>query len=396
MLVTARWLLTGATPPLKDGAVLIEGEAIREIGVRRTFAKRDIEAVDLEDSILIPGLVNAHCHLEFSALKGVLAPRRPFTEWVKALQGEVQGLTSAEQEEGIDQGIQELLHGGTTTLVNHQSPEMELLKTPFRQFTFLEVLGANEERARRNLGLARHSLLKQEDSETSCQITPHSLYAVHPDIFAMLSSQAGQAPLSIHLLESEEEDRFFRHQAGPLAVYVQERGGDLNFPVSSPIKWLKANNGLARLLLVHGNYLTDEEIRLLRGSGAFVIHCPGSHRFFGHRPFPLNQLFQAEVPVALGTDSLASNDSLSMLQGMQLAKESFPSLGEEDILRMATWDGARALGLDHEIGTVEVGKKADLVGVPLLNKDVDPYEALLLADEVNFSMVGGRILTPLS
>jgi 5-methylthioadenosine/S-adenosylhomocysteine deaminase len=120
----------------------------------------------------------------------------------------------------------------------------------------------------------------------------------------------------------------------------------------------------------------------LRGSGASVIHCPGSHRFFGHKRFPLEDLRTAGVRVALGTDGLASNEDLSMLREMRLLQEAYPGLSEEEILRMATIEGARALGLEKEIGSIEVGKKADLIAV---------RRPVLEAESVVFSMIGGKI-----
>ncbi len=163
------------------------------------------------------------------------------------------------------------------------------------------------------------------------------------------------------------------------------------FPERSPVRWLETRGRLhERLLLVHGNYLSGDEIGHLRGTGVTVIHCPESARYFGHRRLPIQSLFYNDVPIAIGTDSRASSDSLNMLRQMRVMKQTYPSLGEEEILRMATFNGARALGWENEIGIIEPGKKADIVGVPLLKQDCDPYEALLMADAVNFSMMGGR------
>ena len=394
MLITARWLLTGATPPLADAAVLVEGETIREIGTRRWFAKRDVaDVVDLGESILLPGLVNAHCHLEHSiAPPSGARPELPapisFSEWVRRLQEKSAPLSPAEREKGIRAGIQELIRGGTTTLVDHRSPEAGFFETPFREYVILEVLGASAERARTSAAEAKRRL---QEMDIPCEISPHSLYAVHPSVLNDLPIR------SIHLLESEEEDQFFRHGTGPLARLVKERGGEVPFPDVSPVRWLQARGAPPeRPLIVHGNYLSNEEIGPLRDWEATVIHCPGSRRFFGHRLFPLEALVKADLPIALGTDSLASNDSLNMLREMKRMKGDFPSWGGEEILKMATSNGAAALGMGRETGTIEVGRQADLVAIPIWNGDLDPYEALLLPDEVNFSMVGGRILTPLS
>jgi cytosine/adenosine deaminase-related metal-dependent hydrolase len=399
MLLTARWLLTGATPPIKDGAILVEGETIREVGTRHWFAKQDIaQVIDLGESILIPGLVNAHCHLEFSALKEKIPPTRSFSKWVRELLTKNLSLSQDEKENGIRAGIAELLHGGATTVVDHRSHFSDPIPVPFRNFVMLEVLGPSEQQARVSLQKTlRKTQESSEDEGTYC-LTPHALYSVPiPILEEVLGPRAGKSLLSIHILENQEEDQFFRQGSGPLSQGLGLLGGMTQFPVRSPIEWLHQQGWLGpHLLLVHANHLTKPEIKILRGTGVTVIHCPGSYRYFRNERFPLEMLFRHGIRIGLGTDSLGSNDSLSMLRQMRLMQEAFRSLGGEDLLRMATINGAIALGLDHEIGTIEVAKKADIVGVPLLDNEVDPYDALLLAEEANFSMIGGRILLPLS
>ncbi|MBI2980797.1 MAG: amidohydrolase family protein [Deltaproteobacteria bacterium] len=399
MLIAARWLLTGATPPLQNAAVLIEEGVIRDFGTRQWFAKRDVaDVVDLGETILMPGLVNAHCHLEFSALKGKIPPTDSFTDWVLQLLMNNASLTPEEWKTGIKDGINGLIRGGTTTLADHRSPLLEPIETPFREFLFFEILGPGEERARESLKKGYERTAAFESELGAAQISPHSFYSVPvPMLEEILGPRAGETPLSIHLLENQEEEDFFRKGISPLAAQLKVAGGVGQFPDPSPVHWLKGHDWLGpHLMLVHGNHLIEEEIRLLRGTDVTVIHCPGSHRFFKNRRFPLETLLRHGVAVGIGTDSLASNESLNMLKQIKLMKESFPSLGGEDLLRMASLSGAVALGLGSEIGTVEVGKKADIVGVPLLNTEIDPYEALLLPNEIIFSMIEGRIILPLS
>jgi aminodeoxyfutalosine deaminase len=333
---------------------------------------------NLGDVTLLPGLVNAHGHLEHSALKGLTTSRLPFTEWVKEVTRETVSFSKGDLRASARHGMEALLRGGTTTLADHTHPETESFETPFRRIVFWEVLGAHSGRASKALEKAR-----RRAREEGGFVSPHSLYAVHEEVLEEIL-QVDSPLRSLHLLESADEDRFFRRQDGPLAVYVQERGGDLSFPFSSPVQWLTANHWLnERLLLVHGNYLNSGEIAVLRGSGAFVIHCPGSHRFFGHRAFPLKELRASGVRIALGTDSLASNDELSMLREMRLAREEFPDLSEDEILAMATIEGARALKMEKEIGSIEVGKKADLIAI---------RGPLWKAEEVVFSMIDGKTI----
>lgn len=382
MLLKGRWVLPVSSPPIENGVVAVEQDRIAFVGAIQELPLRyrTLATVDLPNAILLPGLVNAHCHLEHSALKGLTTPKLPFTEWVKEVARETASLSKGDIQAGMRRAVEPLLRGGSTTVADHAHPDSESLETPFRRIPFWEVLGAHPGRARESLEKARRRAAKEGGL-----VSPHSLYAVHEEVLEEMF------PLhSIHLLESSDEDQFFRQQAGPLAVYVQERGGDLSFPMSSPVQWLQGiraiddEGGVAKPpLLIHCNYLNPAEIGVLRGSEASVIHCPGSHRFFGHRRFPLEELRAAGVRIALGTDSLASNEDLSMLREMRLLKETYPQLSEEGILQMATIEGAAALGMDSQIGTIEIGKKADLIAVG---------KGILETDRVVFSMIDGKVI----
>lgn len=385
MLLLARWIIPVSHPPIENGAVLVEKERIQFVGPREAAPQKAGPVVDLGDSLLLPGLVNAHGHLELSALKGKVPPADSFTQWVKEVTHQKALLTREDVRKGMNNGIASLLQGGTTTLADHCHPGSLWLATPLRRIPFWEVLGAHPQRAREALGKARQRAVQEGGF-----ISPHSLYAVHEEILEEIFNPP-QSLRSIHVLESDDENLFFRKQTGPLAVYVQERGGDLSFPVSSPVKWLAANHWLKHgTLLVHGNHLIEEEMDLLASSGAGVVHCPGSHAFFRHRRFPLEELHKKGVPIALGTDSLASNEDLSMLREMRILKENYPVLSNEEILRMATLEGAKLLGMDDRIGSLEVGKKADLIAVKMEPGTSDPLESILQAPEVSLSMIGGR------
>jgi cytosine/adenosine deaminase-related metal-dependent hydrolase len=338
------------------------------------------EVIDLGDSILMPGLVNAHCHLEFGAAAEISSPS--FTKWARQLHPEERGHRGPPLQDRIKQ----VLRGGSTTVANHCSPETDSFETPFRRVNFWEVLGSDPDRARKSLELA----LKQAE-RFGGYVTPHSLYAVHREVLEAIF-KSPRAPLSLHLLESSDENQFFREGRGPLADLIRERGGAAPIPDTSPIHWLHhvgapfmapgRDESRPYVLLVHGNYLQPTEIQLLQTSGASVIHCPGSHRFFGHQRFSYEALRNAGIQVGLGTDSLASNAEISMLREMRLFHEAYPEVAVEEIVKMATLDGAKALGLESEIGSIEIGKKADLVAV--LGRD------LMSASEASFAMIAGK------
>jgi len=386
MLLKARWVIPIISSPIENGAILIDRNRIEAVGLQKDFlGKNSEETIDLGNTVLFPGLVNAHCHLEFSNLRGKIKPGDSFTEWVRKL-----GKRLDPRLRGDDRIIQ----GGTTTLADHCHPE-NLKMDPrlrgdeggVRRIPFWEVLGADRERAAASLKKA----LERASTEGG-YVTPHSLYAVNKKVLAEIFNNPSSPPLnlrggrvglsSIHLLESADEDQFFRSGSGPLADYVLERGGVLPSSGSSLLKYI-----LPSSLVVHGNYLNSDEIDLLSRLECSVIHCPGSHRFFGHRRFPLEEIQKRGILIALGTDSLASNDDLSMLREMRLLKETYPALANEEILGMATINGAKALKIADQVGSLEKGKSADIVTVPWMGGD--PYEAIFRAEKVSFSMIGG-------
>ena len=371
MYLRARWVFPITKPPIENGAVVVEGDRIVYVGKNPPNPPLQKGGkggfIDLGDSILLPGLVNVHCHLEFRSPSPPPLPQREretvnFTEWVKEMQNPPPPPFS---KGGFS--FDRLLQTGTTTVADHCNPGTPRIDTPFRRIIFWEVLGAAKDRAEASFKQAQ-----QRSVSEGGFITPHSFYAVHKDVSCRFPSSLQ----SIHLLESSDEDECLRHGTGPLADYVKERGGS----ISSSANLLQYVP--SRSLLIHGNYLNSPEIGALRDSNASVIHCPGSHRFFGHRRFPLEELKRAGVRIALGTDSLASNEALSMLREMRLLKKSYPELDEAEILKMATIEGARALGMEKEIGSIEVGKKADLIAVS---------GSVLEAKQVAFSMINGKL-----
>ena len=392
MLIKAVWVLPVATPPIHNGALRVVGDAIREVGPAQAIpVLPGEETLSLYQTVLLPGFVNCHAHLEFSPL--VSPPSQgcftqgSFTSWVRSVMGERQESTSSETAMLIQRAAENLARTGTTTAALHvggEIPAQHFASLPFRTFAFVEVIGLTEKLAEESLRKAMNWKVEALIASDRIEVfpTPHSLYALHKKILEEMLSR-DLSLQSIHLLESSDENLFLRDGTGPMADLVAERGGEQ--PDFSPLRLLETLQ--KRLLIVHGNYLESAEIGLLRNLQASVIHCPGSHRYFRHAPLRWNQLKEAGLRVALGTDSLASNEELSMLAEMRLLREKEPSLSPEEILRMATIHGAEALGLP--VGALETGKKADLIGVAL-DRSRDPLDAVLNAKEVSWRMIDGR------
>ncbi len=396
MLILASALKNPSQPLIPDAAVWIQGEKIRWAGPRQDLpaeAKSDPEKFDLENTLLIPGMINAHAHLELTDLKGLPYPGS-FSKWIRAILAAREISREHPEKSGIAQGVKQLLSGGTTTVADHIGVTGDLtglLKSPLRGIAFVEVLGVNPEVAWDILEAAL--LLEEEFGNFSPRWkvvpSPHSVHALHPDVLESLLHRPH--PLfSIHLAESEEEADYFEKKSGPLFKLIAERGSALQRQEASGLKEIqRAGRKDSRVLVIHGNYLDEAELRWLAETNSSVVHCPLSHRYFSHRPFPMERFLDLNINLALGTDSLASAASLSMFDVLRTLEGNFPGLDRERIFAMATLGGAKALKMENEIGVLAPGMLADLVGVPFLNGP-DEAAAIFQAEDVNLSMIGGK------
>ena len=217
-------------------------------------------------------------------------------------------------------------------------------------------------------------------------LSPHAPYTVHPELLmrvAALSAER-QIPLAMHLAESREEIELLRDGRGPFRDLLESR--DAWDPAARPrgarpLDELRVLSRAHRALVIHGNYLDDEEIEFLgRQRQMAVVYCPRTHAWFGHARYPLEKFLAAGAVVALGTDSRASSPDLSLLAEMRHLAREFPAISRATILELGTLGGARALGLDSQIGTIEPGKRANLAAIALPEDTVDdPHEMLLEA-----------------
>ncbi|MDO8644197.1 MAG: amidohydrolase family protein, partial [bacterium] len=381
MLLKAPWICPVTSEPISHGAVRVAGDLIEEIGsAQEILPRKGEEVVDFPNTVLFPGLVNCHAHLEFSR-----GPKKSgsFTDWVRQMIAFQEKVTTEEYERNIQRATKDLLASGTTTAACHVGPFIPhhfFNHLPFRTIAFVEVVGRTEERSLAALRAAQQwkveSLIDSDRVEPF--ITPHSFYSLTEERARQVLENFGPR-FSIHLLESADEDQYFRKQAGPLLTLLEERSsGKFSFPHFSPVEFLKSLGALPKSLLIHANYLSPEEIQQIGREKAVVIHCPGSHQFFGHKKFPLMELKKSGAQIALGTDSIASNKTLSMLEEIRLTVHNYPELTLEEVLAMATLQGAKALGINA--GALEAGRKADMIGVALTTKN--PIESIFEAEKI--------------
>lgn len=380
----ARYLFPVGAPPLADGVLTVRGGKIVAVG---RSAAEDCEVEDLGNVAILPGLVNAHVHLELSdAPRPLGSPGMAFPDWIRQVIAYRRG-RKAEPSAAVRQGLEESLRSGTTTLGEIAQPgwpEEEFERSPTGAVVFLEAIGLVRDRMAAKLEEARRHLASAAGARHwRAGLSPHAPYTVHPELFAglaMLAAEA-QAPLAFHLAESPEELQLLASGGGPFRELLESLGAWQPEAIPRGTKPLDYLRQLAqanvRSLVIHGNYLDDAEIALIAQARETmsVVYCPRTHAYFGHARHPLARLLAAGANVAVGTDSRASNPDLSVLEELRFVAREFPQLPRLTVLELGTLRGAEALGLADSIGSLAPGKLANLAVVRLPEGDaVEPHE----------------------
>jgi cytosine/adenosine deaminase-related metal-dependent hydrolase len=408
ILLRARAVVPVTRPPIADGAVLISGKRIAAVDRWRELSKSAGKGVFvLGDVIVLPGLVNAHCHLDYTNMAGELLPPKSFTDWLKLILETKAGWSNADFAESWKQGVEMLLRTGTTTVGDVEAIP-ELLpgvweSTPLRVFSFLEVTGIKSRRAPRAIlqeSVRRIRKLRSQRCRTG--LSPHAPYSTLPELLK-LSAQAARLRkwrLTTHVAESAVEFEMFANGRGEMFDWLQRSSRDMSdCSLGSPVEHLARCGALSEnLLAIHVNYLGAKDAGLLAKAKAHVVHCPRSHTYFGHDPFPLRKLNRAGVNVCLGTDSLASvckrrrqAVELNLFEEMRELAMKNPAMPPKAIVQMATINSARALGMGGRIGELSEGACADLICIPFAGKIQDAYDAVLHhRGDVAGSMIAGE------
>jgi cytosine/adenosine deaminase-related metal-dependent hydrolase len=376
----ARRIVPVEGPPIDGGCVVVRGDRIAAVGPRR-IAEGTV--VDHGEATLLPGLVNAHTHLEFSRLTTPLGAQGiAFHDWVHLV---IAHRMSADFDAAaaVALGLRQSLAAGVTTIgdITTVDPFAFFVDPPSAGcvVSFYELIGVAPDLARLD------EFLALSDGPTIRRgISPHAPYSLSPDVVttAAARSAARRVPLTFHLAETREELQLLRDGTGPLVDSLRVLGfwADGAIPKAMrPLDYLRMLEPAHRSLLAHGNYFTAEEIAFLAAHAErmTVVYCPRTHAFFAHDPHPLPKLLAAGARVAVGTDGRCSNPDLNLLDDLRLIARTQPQLSPARIVRLGTLDGARALGLDDEIGSLTVGKRADLVALATPSAIADPHEAIL-------------------
>ena len=391
----ARWVIPVASPPIGNGAVaVVEGRIVAVGGFRELAATgaAGAEILDLGDSVLVPGLINAHTHLELSDLAGTPAA----TDYVGWIRGLLDGRARSEPARArlaAQREIVRLVERGTAAVgdVANEPWSVPLLaRSELLGVSFLEIYGFRAADAQSHLDralclletLAADSDVRAAGERWTVAATPHAPHTTSAPLLRALGARAAaaRAPLSIHVAESEVERELLATGGGAFHDLLRERGqwdDDWEPPRRSPVAWLDRVGLLGpRTLAVHAVHLDREDRALLRSRAVTVVTCPRSNERLAVGRAPVTELLREGVPIALGTDSLASNDDLDCFAEMAALRRVHPGLAPADVLRIATAHGAQALGLADRLGSIERGKLARLAVVPLEAPADDPLETV--------------------
>jgi aminodeoxyfutalosine deaminase len=400
MIIRARVVVTMDGPPIENGAVVLSDDRITEVGEFPEISKRHSgeEVVDLGEQALLPGLINAHCHLDYTCLRGKIQRQKSFTDWIRAINAEKAKLSPEDYVASINEGFAEVNRFGTTTIANLTAfPELvSHIQPPIRTWWFAELIDVRDpSRANEIVDLAVEKLKATEH----WGLAPHAPFTASANLYRRCEENARSEDvlLTTHLAESREEMSMFRDASGPLYEFLKEIGRDMgDCGGETPLEQFVGRLGDASLpnwIVAHLNEFAQSDFDLLKGwtTRFSIVHCPRSHEYFGHSPFQFERLRELGFNICLGTDSLASNDDLSLFAEMRAFQKECPDVSSEEILKMVTVYGARALRQDNALGKVRSGFVADLVALPCSTSTSVVDEVLAFDREAIWSMIGGRV-----
>jgi len=386
----AAWIVPVDQPPIRDGWVAVDegrivaigagdGEADRAYGPRRSLGR----------VALLPGLVNAHTHLELSWLRDRVPPASRFTSWVKQLMAVRRGVERPNDPivvEAACAAAREARATGTIAVgdISNSLVSVDVIAASgLHGIVFHELIGFRAADAER-VGATR-ALREAAASRVRCvrvSVAPHAPYSVSPELFQAIRAEvsAGAVPYtSVHVGESDEEIELMEAGTGEWARMLRWIGAwrdDWAPPGVGPVEYLDRLGMIdARTLAVHGVRLADESLNCLRARGATLVTCPRSNQWVGVGVPPVDRFYRSGVAVAVGTDSLASVDDLNLFAELKTLSWLAPGVPAARLLESATLVGARALGLDSELGSLTPGKRAEIVAVSLPGEvaDVEAY-----------------------
>ncbi len=424
MILSAKYIFPVTSEPLRDGAILVKGDKIADIGELEALRLRypDEEVTDFGLAALMPGFVDLHTRLEKSVLRGIVADQ-PYAQWILSI---IERSTHLEASDWYDSAILgglDALSSGITTVsdITSTGASLEAVESlGMRGVIYREVGAMDKMRIPHAMHAAAVDIDKWRSSvdpaRVSVGVAPASIYANHPEVFRLTSQLAikEELPVAIRLAGSREEYNFVMYGSSMFAVdnMDEEARGYVEIPPWLPFGVTPVRYALnwgafdaPSVLVVYAVHVTDEDINKLREHDAAICTCPRANAMLGMGMAPLPEYLKGGFRMGLGTDSPAATDSTDMFSEMRVgllmnrARGTRKFLDSKTMLELATIGGARALKMDDRIGSLEVGKLADIVAVDLSSSnqsiELNPIAAVVntcFTSDVLMTMVGGKVL----
>jgi cytosine/adenosine deaminase-related metal-dependent hydrolase len=399
MIFRSRVVVTMDGPPIENGAVVISGNKIVDVGrLDEVKARASGKVVDLGEQAVLPGLINAHCHLDYTCLRGKIPPPKSFTDWIRAINAEKQELAAENYLASINKGFAEAARFGTTAIANLTAfPELiRRIQSPIRTWWFAELIDVRQPQcANKMVEFALDSL----KSTANWGLAPHAPFTASASLYRRCEEIARRerVPVTTHLAESHEEMLMLREASGPLYEFMREIGRPVDDCGSrtamETFVGALGERALPDWIVVHLNELSDSDFDLLKRSRPkfHIVHCPRSHAYFKHSWFSFEKLRTLGFNICLGTDSLATADDLSLFEEMRAFQKNVRGISPEEILEMVTLNPARALQQESQLGRIRVGFHADLIAVSCERATKNLFEEIIDFDgPAEWVMVAGQ------
>lgn len=379
MIIRASCLLPMTSDPISPGWLEIENGKITQIQPG-TPPRCDL---DLQDYLLAPGLIDCHCHLDYTLLRNRIPPTDSFVDWLQKIVQLKTTFSLQDYRRSILEGFEELIDHGTTTVLNIESfPEIiSNLQSPIRTYWAIEGIDIKT---------------PFEFPPNAQALSPHAPYTASKTLYqlAKQDTEKNKKLFTTHINESHEEGEMFLSRSGKLYDFLKNLKRNMSdCQGEDALNYLLKNDLLPHgALLVHLNFLTTSTFEKLKQLEAVIIHCPETHAYFNRKKFLYNDFHQHHIPVVLGSDSLASASTLSLLANLQQLNRTHPQIPYESLLKMVTVDAAKALQQPNQLGCLKPEAGADLIAIPFA-PDQNPYKSLVnYTKKIPFVMSAGKIL----
>lgn len=426
MLLTAKYVMPITAPFIENGAVLVRDDKIEAVGTAEELKAQypDEELKDFGLAALMPGFVDCHTHLRYTALRGLFEDM-VYADWKRAMLQVEPFFEKGDWEVSARLGALEAIASGITTVADvafmsaaaHAVDEGGLRAVCYREVTTVRPDGVERVMNEAIEDIERWSK-EMDTSRIRFGLAGGPMYATHPKVYSAIAKYATEnnLPVVVNAGGSKEETEFIRYGSGPFSIHASRLAQhyDLNLPPwlpsgVSPVRYLYNWDilGVPNILVIHGVQVDDTDIKILAQQGVSLAHCPRIAAKLGMGYAPINKMLEAGMTVAMGTDSPAAVDTTDMIDEMRLglmlsramSDKGTKVMTSEKMLRMATIEAAKALGMDSEVGSLEAGKKADLIAIDLHNSHQnptsDPAAAVIHTanqDNVMWTMVDGKVL----